>query len=60
MRPGALGVNVREPEGAPTTALMTPAAVIALLVSAGVTLHLGLWPGPVLSMAQRAVGQLLP
>ncbi len=39
---------MREPEGAPTTALMTPAAAIALLVSAWVTLQLGSLarPGP--------------
>jgi hypothetical protein len=29
-------------------------------MSAWVTLQLGLWPGPVLAMAQRAVAQLLP
>jgi NADH-quinone oxidoreductase subunit N len=51
---------MREPEGAPTTALVTPAASIALLMSAWVTVQLGLWPGPVLAMAQRAVAQLLP
>jgi NADH-quinone oxidoreductase subunit N len=50
---------MREPEGAPTTALVTPAASIALLVSAWFTLQLGLWPGPVLAMAQRAVAPLL-
>jgi NADH-quinone oxidoreductase subunit N len=51
---------MREPEGAPTTALVTPAASVALLVSAWVTLQLGLWPGPVLAMAQRAVAPLFP
>jgi len=51
---------MREPEGAPTTAFVTPAASIALLVSAWVTLQLGLWPGPVLAMARRAVAPLLP
>jgi NADH-quinone oxidoreductase subunit N len=50
---------MREPEGAPTTALVTPAASIALLMSAWFTLQLGLWPGPVLAMAQRAVAPLL-
>jgi NADH-quinone oxidoreductase subunit N len=50
---------MREPEGAPTTGLVTPAAAIALLVSAWATLQLGLWPGPVLAMAQRAVAPLL-
>jgi NADH-quinone oxidoreductase subunit N len=51
---------MREPEGAPTTALVTPAASIALVVSAWATLQLGLWPGPVLAMARRAVAPLLP
>ena len=37
---------MREPEGAPTVAVVTPAASVALLVSAWVTLQLGLWPGP--------------
>jgi NADH-quinone oxidoreductase subunit N len=50
---------MREPEGAPTTALVTPAAAVALAVSAWVTLQLGLWPGPVLALAQRAVTPLL-
>jgi NADH-quinone oxidoreductase subunit N len=51
---------MREPEGAPTVAVATPAATVALLVSAWVTLQLGLWPGPVLAFAQHAVTQLLP
>jgi NADH-quinone oxidoreductase subunit N len=50
---------MREPEGAPTTAFVTPAAVLALGVSAWATLQLGLWPGPVLAIAQRAVAPLL-
>ena len=51
---------MREPEGAPTTAVVTPAASLALAVSVWLTLQLGLWPGPVLAMAQRAVAPLLP
>jgi NADH-quinone oxidoreductase subunit N len=51
---------MREAEGAPTTALVAPAASIALLVSAWITLQLGLWPGPVLAMARLAVAPLLP
>jgi NADH-quinone oxidoreductase subunit N len=51
---------MREPEGAPTTAFVTPAASVALGVSAWATLQLGLWPGPVLALAQRAVAPLLP
>jgi hypothetical protein len=41
-------------------AVTTPAAAVALLVSAWVTLQLGLWPGPVLALAQHAVTQVLP
>jgi NADH-quinone oxidoreductase subunit N len=48
------------PEGAPTTAAVTPAASLALAVSAWVTLQLGLWPGPVLALARHAVAPLLP
>jgi hypothetical protein len=51
---------MREPEGAPTTAVVTPAASIALGLSAWVTLQLGVWPGPVLALARRAVLPLLP
>jgi NADH-quinone oxidoreductase subunit N len=51
---------MREPEGVPTTAFVTPAASVALGVSAWATLQLGLWPGPVLALAQRAVAPLLP
>jgi NADH-quinone oxidoreductase subunit N len=51
---------MREPEGAPTVAFVTPAASLALGLSAWVTLQLGLWPGPVLAVAQRAAAPLLP
>jgi NADH-quinone oxidoreductase subunit N len=51
---------MREPDGAPTVAVATPAAAVALLVSAWATLQLGLWPGPVLALAQHAVTQVLP
>jgi hypothetical protein len=51
---------MREPEGAPTTAVVTPTAALALAVSAWASLQLGLWPGPVLAMAHRAVTPLLP
>jgi NADH-quinone oxidoreductase subunit N len=51
---------MREPEGAPPTALVTPAASLALGFSAWATLQLGLWPGPVLAIAQRAMAPLLP
>jgi NADH-quinone oxidoreductase subunit N len=51
---------MREPDGVPTVAVATPAAAVALLASAWVTLQLGLWPGPVLTLAQHAVAQVLP
>ena len=51
---------MREPDGVPTVAVATPAAAVALLASAWVTLQLGLWPGPVLTLAQHAVTQVLP
>jgi NADH-quinone oxidoreductase subunit N len=51
---------MREPDGALTTAAVTPAASVALVVSAWVTLQLGLWPGPVLAVARQAVAPLLP
>jgi NADH-quinone oxidoreductase subunit N len=51
---------MRAPEGAPTVAAVTPAASLALAVSAWATLQLGLWPGPVLALAQHAVAPLLP
>jgi NADH-quinone oxidoreductase subunit N len=51
---------MREPDGAPTVAVATPAATVALLASAWATLQLGLWPGPVLTLAQHAVTQILP
>jgi NADH-quinone oxidoreductase subunit N len=51
---------MRGPEGVPTTAFVTPGAVVALGVSAWATLQLGLWPAPVLAVAQRAVAPLVP
>ena len=50
---------MREPEGAPVRAVCPPAAGLALAVCAWLTLQLGLWPGPVLALAQRAVAPLL-
>ena len=52
---------MREPEGAPTVARSPrPRRRSPSWLSAWVTLQLGLWPGPVLALAQRAVAQLLP
>jgi NADH-quinone oxidoreductase subunit N len=50
---------MREPEGAPVRAVCPPAAGLALAVCGWLTLQLGLWPGPVLGLAQRAVAPLL-
>jgi NADH-quinone oxidoreductase subunit N len=50
---------MRDPDGAPTTAAVSPAAAVALAVSAWVTLQLGVWPGPVLGFARQAVAPLL-
>jgi NADH-quinone oxidoreductase subunit N len=50
---------MRDQEGAPLQLAVTPAAAFALVVSAWVTLQLGLWPGPVLAAAQQAVAPLL-
>ena len=50
---------MREPEGVPVRAVCPPAAGLALAVCAWLTLQLGLWPGPVLVLAQRAVAPLL-
>lgn len=51
---------MRDPDGAPTVAVVTPAAGVALAVSAWATLQLGIWPGPVLAVARQAVAPLLP
>ena len=51
---------MREPDGTPVSAFLTPAAGVALAVAVWLTLQLGLWPGPVFALAQRAVAPLLP
>jgi NADH-quinone oxidoreductase subunit N len=51
---------MREPEGPEVRAAWTPAAAVALALCAWGTLQLGLWPGPVLALAERAVAPLLP
>ncbi len=50
---------MREPEGEPAVAILTPAAGLGLAVAVWGTLQLGLAPGPLLALAQRAVGPLL-
>jgi NADH-quinone oxidoreductase subunit N len=51
---------MREPEEPGLAVALTPAAGLALAVSAWLTLQLGLWPGPVFAVARRAVAPLLP
>ena len=50
---------MREPEGAPVEAACPPAAGLALAVCLWLTVQFGVWPGPVLVLAQRAVAPLL-
>ncbi len=51
---------MREPEGPEPRAAVTPAAGLALAICAWVTFQLGIWPGPVLALAQRAALPLVP
>lgn len=51
---------MRDPEPPAIDVALTPAAGVALAVSVWATLHLGLAPGTVLALAQRAVAPLLP
>jgi NADH-quinone oxidoreductase subunit N len=51
---------MREAEGPGVRAALTPAAGLALALAVWATLQLGLWPGPVFALAQRAVAPLLP
>jgi NADH-quinone oxidoreductase subunit N len=51
---------MREPESPGVAAVLTPAAGVALALVVWATFQLGLWPGPVFALAQRAVTPLLP
>ncbi|MGH7264315.1 MAG: NADH-quinone oxidoreductase subunit N [Candidatus Rokuibacteriota bacterium] len=51
---------MREPEGDGARAVLTPAAGLALALVVWGTFHLGLFPGPVSALAQRAVAPLFP
>jgi NADH:ubiquinone oxidoreductase subunit 2 (subunit N) len=51
---------MREPDAAAARPALTPAAGLALAVTAWLTVHLGVLPGPVLALAQRAVAPLVP
>lgn len=50
---------MREPEGEPPVAALTPAAGVGLAVAVWGTLQLGLAPGPLFALAQRAVQPFL-
>jgi NADH-quinone oxidoreductase subunit N len=51
---------MREPEGEGLRAVLTPAAGLALALAVWATFHLGLMPGAVFALAQRAAAPLLP
>jgi NADH-quinone oxidoreductase subunit N len=51
---------MREPEGAGAHAVLTPAGGLALALVVWGTFQLGLFPGPVSALAQRAVAPLFP
>jgi NADH-quinone oxidoreductase subunit N len=54
-----VAMYMREPEGEDTWAPVSPAASVALGVSAGLTLVLGVYPAPVLALARLAARSLL-
>jgi len=51
---------MRAPEGPGVLARLTPAAGVSLALAVWATLHLGVLPGTVLALAQRAVAPLFP
>jgi NADH-quinone oxidoreductase subunit N len=51
---------MRAPEGPGVLARLTPAAGVSLALAVWATLHLGVLPGNVLALAQRAVAPLFP
>ena len=55
-----VAMYMREPDAAAARPALTPAAGLALAVTAWLTVHLGVLPGPVLALAQRAVAPLVP
>ncbi len=54
-----VAMYMREPAAEDRWADVSPRASFALALSAGVTLVLGLWPGPLLSLAREAARSLL-
>jgi NADH-quinone oxidoreductase subunit N len=51
-----VAMYMQDPEGSPVTGVLTPAAGLALAISVWLTVQLGIAPGAVLALAQRAVG----
>jgi NADH-quinone oxidoreductase subunit N len=51
---------MREPEGPGVRASLTPAAGVSLALAVWATVHLGVAPGAVLALAQRAIAPLFP
>jgi NADH-quinone oxidoreductase subunit N len=51
-----VAMYMQDPEGSPVTGALTPAAGLALAISLWLTVQLGIAPGAVLALAQRAVG----
>jgi NADH-quinone oxidoreductase subunit N len=49
-----VAMYMEEPRGEDAWAEVSPSAVLALALSAGVTLLLGIWPAPMLTLARLA------
>jgi NADH-quinone oxidoreductase subunit N len=54
-----VAMYMREPAGEDTWAPVSPSATLALAISAAVTLALGVFPAPVLTLARIAARSLL-
>jgi NADH-quinone oxidoreductase subunit N len=54
-----VAMYMREPVGEDDWSPVSPAAALALAVSAGLTLLLGVWPAPVLTLARLAARSLM-
>jgi NADH-quinone oxidoreductase subunit N len=53
-----VAMYMREPEGQDEWSPVAPEAAVALAVSAALTLVLGVWPAPVLTLARLAARSL--
>jgi NADH-quinone oxidoreductase subunit N len=54
-----VAMYMREPVGEDTWSPVSPTAALALAISAGLTLLLGVWPAPVLTLARLAARSLV-